>query len=451
MKNLFLICAFLLSGSFRAQQQSNAYSLQQAIEYALKNSPNQQNADLDLNSSIYKKNEIRASGLPQITSSVDFKDYLEIPTSLIPAAAFNPFAPADAYSAVKFGVKYNATAGVSASQLLFSADYLFGLKAAQEFVSMSKINIQRNKSELTAQVSKAYYSVLINNERAKLLDANISRLEKSLNDLKAYNKQGLVELIDVERLEVANNNLINEKQKIKQLILLGENLLKFQMGYKINEQIVLTDSLNIDQDLKQELNLSSIDLSKRSDFQLLKTQQSLLDLDVKRLQWGYLPTLAAYGTYQYNSQRATTNFFETDKTNASKQWYPISLIGITMNLTIFDGLQRHNRIQQAKISSRKNINNLRNLELGAQLESSMAAITFNNALKSIENNQRNMELAKHIYDIAEKKYEQGVGSNLELINAQTSLRESEINYYSSVYDAIVARIDYQKATGTLSK
>lgn len=451
MKKLFLISALFLFGRFSAQQQSNAYSLQQAIEYAVKNSPNQLNADMDLSSSVYKKNEIRASGLPQLSGSLDFKDYLEIPTSLIPAAAFNPFAPADAYTAVRFGVKYNATAGINASQLLFSADYLFGLKAANEFVNMSKINIQRNKSELTAQVAKAYYSVLINRERAKLLDANIVKLNKSLSDLKAYNKQGLVELIDVERVEVASNNLNNEKEKVNQLIVLGEYLLKFQMGYKISDPITLTDSLNVDQDLKQELSLSAIDFSKRNDFQMLKTQQGLLDLDVKRLQWGYLPTLAAYGTYQYNSQRSTTNFFETDKTNASKQWYPIALIGITMNLNIFDGLQRHNRIQQAKISSKKNVNNLRNLELGAQLESSMAAITFNNALKSIDNNQRNMDLAKHVYDVAQKKYDQGVGSNLELINAQSSLRESEINYYSAVYDAIVAKIDYQKATGTLIK
>ena len=328
---------------------------------------------------------------------------------------------------------------------------MFGIKAANEFINLSKINVQRSKTELISQVSKAYYSVLVNKERLKLLDANITRLDKSLNDLKAYNKQGLVELIDVERLEVASNNLNVEKEKVNQLMSVGESLLKFQMGYKINEEIKLSDSLNLTENIKQELTLANIDVTKRSDYQILKTQQNMLNLDLKRQQWGYLPTIAAYGSYQYNTQRNTTNIFENDKTNAMKQWYPIGLIGVTLNLNIFDGLQRHYKIQQAKVSVNKSVNTLKNLELASQLESSISAISFNNALKSIASNKRNMELAKHIYDVAQKKYDQGVGSNLELVNAQSSLRESEVNYYNAVYEAIISKIDYQKATGTLVK
>lgn len=454
MKNNMLkkiTLAFVLINSVAFAQQKGTFSLQEAIEYSIKNSPNYLNAELDEKNAVYKKNEIAGIGLPQISGSVDFKDYLKIPTSLIPAAAFNPMAPSDAYLAVQFGLQYNATAGLSASQLLFSSDYIFGLKASKEFINLSRISVQRTKSELVSQVSKAYYGVLVNKERLKLLDANIVKLDKSLADLKAYNKQGLVELIDVERLEVASNNLSTEKEKVAQFIKAGEYLLKFQMGYKIYDEITLSDSLNITEELKQELNSTNIDITKRSDYQLLSSQQRLFDIDVKRLKWGYLPTLAAYASYQYNTQRATTNIFETDKTNAMKQWYPIGLIGITMNLTIFDGLQRHFKIQQAKISAQKNINTIKNIEMASQLESSVAAITYNNALKTLSNNKRNMDLAQHIYDVVQKKYDQGVGNNLEIINAQTSLRESEFNYYNSIYEALVAKIDYLKATGNLTK
>jgi len=451
MNKLFIAAALLCFNSAQSQQQNNSFSIQQAIDYAVKNSPNYLNAELDQKSAVYRKKEIGGLLLPQINGSIDFKDYLKIPTSLIAANAFNPFAPADEYLAVQFGLKYNATAGINASQLLFSSDYVFGMKAAKELISLSKINMQRSKSELVSQVSKAYYSVLVNRERLKLLDANMTKLDKSLADVKAYNIQGLVELIDVERLEVASNNLASEKEKVIQFMKAGEFLLKFQMGYKIYDPIILSDSLNLTEDLKQEFNSINIDISKRSDYLLLTAQQKLLDIDVKRLKWGYLPTLAAYGSYQYNTQRPTTNLFETDKTNAMKQWYPIALVGITMNLNIFDGLQRHNKIQQAKISSGKNVNTLKNIELASQLESSVAAITFNNSLKTLSNNKRNMELAQHIYDVVQKKYLEGVGNNLEVINAQTSLRESEFNYYSSVYDVLVAKIDYLKATGTLVK
>jgi outer membrane protein len=451
LKQLLVLASICFASQFIAQQQNSAYSLQQAIEYALKNSPGHLNTGLDEQNSEYKKGEIRASGLPQINGSVDFKDYLEIPTSLIPASAFNPFAPAGTYAAVKFGVKYNATAGLSASQLLFSADYLYGMKAASQYINLSRINTQRSKADVVAGVSKAYYSVLISKERLKQLDANIAKIEKSLSDLRATNKQGFVEMIDVERLEVAYNNLVIEKEKVTQLIGVGENLLKFQMGYKITDPILLGDSLSINQDLKEEISLAAIDVTKRPDYQILKTQQSLYTMDVQRQQWGYLPTLAAYGSYQFNSQRPTTNFFETDKSNAAKQWYPIALVGITMNVNIFDGLLRHNKIQQAKVTRGKNENTIKTLELAAQMESSTAAITFNNALKSMGTSKRNIELAQHVLDVSQKKYDQGVGSNLEVITAQASLRESEVNYFSSLYDAIIAKIDFQKATGTLVK
>ncbi|MDX2171555.1 MAG: TolC family protein [Bacteroidota bacterium] len=448
---LVTLLSILFSAAY-SQQNNNAFSLQQAIDYSIKNSPNYLNAELDKKSAIYKKNEIAGLGLPQITGSFDFKDYFDIPVSIVDASAFDRTLPPEIYyQTLKFGLKYNASAGFSASQLLFSADYIFGLKAAKEYIALSTISAQRTKSELISQVSKAYYGVLINKERLKLIDANITKLDKSLSDLKAFNKQGLVELIDVERLEVASNNLATEKEKVIQLISVGENLLKFQIGYKINEAIVLTDSLNLTDDLKQEVTVNVADFSKREDYQLLKAQNVLSDIDVKRLKWGYLPTLAAYGSYQFNTIRPNANIFESDKNNAVKQWYPISLIGVTANLNIFDGLQRHYKIQQAKITLQKSENGLKNIELAAQLESSIAAITFNNAIKTLKNNERNMTLAKHVYEVAQKKFDQGVGSNLEIVNAQASVREAEINYFNSIYDLLIAKIDYQKATGTLVK
>lgn len=455
MNNNIIVIAltflFAIDSKAQSQQNANQFTLQQAIDYAYKNSPSHQNSELDLKMAVYRKKEIAGSGLPQVAGSFDFKDYLELPTSLFPLSAFNPMAPPDAFAAVRFGLQYNATAGFNASQLIFSSDYLFGLKAAKEFINLSKINIQRSKSELVSQVTKAYYGVLVNNERLNLLNSNVERLEKTLTEVKAYNQQGFVELIDVERLEVAYNNLQVEKEKVNQLLRIGENLLKFQMGYPISESIALSDSLNLTEDLNKELSSLNVNYSNRSDFQLLSSQQSLYELDLKRLKWGYLPTVAAYGAYQYNTQRPDVNIFESDKSNPIKQWYKVGLIGVTVNLNVFDGFQRHYKIQQAKITALKNQNNLKNLEMAAQLETSVASISFNNSLKSLNANKRNMELAKHVYDVAQKKYSQGVGTNLEIINAQTSLREAETNYYNSLYEMLIYKTDYLKATGTLVK
>jgi outer membrane protein TolC len=444
MKKIYFIIALYLFSSARAQQQNAAFSLQQAIEYAIKNSPNFLNSQLDEKSAEYRRKEITGLGLPQVSGSIDIKDYIDIPTSLLPAQFFGG-APGS-FIPVKFGTKYNSTAGFSASQLIFSSDYIVGLQAAKEFMNLAKINITRTKADLFSQVSKAYYNVIINRDRIKLLQANIDRLKKIYDDTKAFNQQGFVELIDVERLEVQYNNLKTEKEKTDRLIELSEAMLKFQMGYKLTDQITLTDSLSINTDDVAELSASKVDVTKRPDYQLLQSQQILNNLDIKRLKMGYLPTIAAYGSYNFNAQRQKFDFFDK-----SKDWFKISLIGATLNINIFDGLQRNYKIQQAKITSQKAENTIKNLELAAQLETNVASISYANAYATLQTQKRNMELAQHVFDISQKKYTQGIGTNLEITTAETSLKEAQTNYFNAVYDMLVAKIDYQKATGTLVK
>lgn len=444
---LFSLIVFAIQT--RAQEATaNAFSLQQAIEYSLKNSPNYLNAQLDYQSADYRRKEITGTGLPQINGSIDLKDYINIPTSLLPAQIFG--GPEGSFIPVKFGTKYNATAGFSASQLIFSSDYIFGLKAANEFMNLSKINVSRSKADLAAQVSKAYYTVVINRDRMKLLDANITRLKKIFDDTKAFNQQGFSELIDVERLEVQYNNLITEKDKTSKLIGLSETMLKFQMGYKLSDPIVLSDSLNVTAEFT-DLSNTKMDISQRPDIQVMHTQQTLLDLDVKRQKWGYLPTLAAYGSYQYNAQRNEFTLLSFDKNDPLKKWFKIALVGVTLNVNVFDGLQRNYRIQQAKIASLKNQNTIKYLEMGAELEATVASVSYNNAYASVQSQKKNMELAQHVYDVVQKKYQGGVGTNLEVVTAETSLKEAQTNYYNAIYDMMVAKIDYQKATGTLTK
>lgn len=449
-KYTFIIAALVMVLNSKAQEaKSNAFSLQQAIDYALKNSPSILNAELDHKNSVYKSNEILGLGLPQVSGSIDLKDYLQIPTSLLPAQIFG--GPEGSFIPVKFGTKYNATAGITASQLIFSAEYLFGLKASKEFIGLYEINVKRSKADLVAQVSKAYYMVLVNTERLKIFDANLARLEKATSDLTAYYKQGLVEQIEIERMEVQLNNLINEKSKTEKLVGLTKIALKFQMGYKLGDELTLSDNLTNTEEQNQELSVGSANTKTRPDLQVLQAQQVLFDLDVKRLKYGYLPTLAAYGSFQYNAQRTSFNLLQFDKNDITKKWFPISLIGITLNMNLFDGLQRHYKIQQAKVTAQKGLNTLKQIEMAAELETNSAVVGYNNALVSLKMQKKNMELAQHIVDVTTKKFQQGVGNNLEIVNAEASLKEAQTNYYNAVYEMLVSKIDYQKAIGTLVK
>lgn len=443
-KYTLLIALSVLVYQTKAQEaKSGSFSLQQAIDYAYKNSPNYLNAQNDVLMAKYKRKEVLGMAMPQISTSVDMKNFLEIPTSLIPGEIFG--APPGTFIPVKFGTTFQATGTAQASLLVFSADYLIGLKATKEMIDLMNISVTRSKVETVTQVSKAYYGVLVNKERIKLLDINMTKLEKLLNDTKAFNKQGFVEQIDVDRLEVSYNNLATEKQKTERLISLSENILKFQMGYTGKENLVLTDSLYIDGN-GENIDASKVDITKRTEYQLLEAQQKLNTINVKRLKFGYLPTLVAYGSLGYSGMRNDLEFF-----TRQHNWFPTAVIGATFSFNVFDGLQRHYKIQQAKLDFKKGENNLKSMQLAIELESASASVNYNNAVSSLQIQKRNMELAQNVYNVSQKKYEQGVGSNLEVINAQSSLKESQTNYFNSVYDMLVYKIDYLKATGTLIK
>ncbi len=433
----------ILSFAQSTGASSSEFTLQGAIDYANKHNANYLNAEIDMKLADYKNKEFIGIGLPQISGSVDLKDYFEIPTSLLPGQFFG--APAGTFIPVKFGTQWNASAGISVSQIIFSSDYLVGLQAAKEFKTLSEKSLTRTKIETNVSVTKAYYNVLINRERLKTLTANIDRIKKIYDDTKALNQAGFVEKLDVDRIELAYNNLLTEKEKVDRLIGLSETMLKFQMGYVVSEPITLTDELKAEQfqDLASIADVKA-NYASRPEFSLLESQKKINELDLKRYRYAYLPSLVAYGSYQRNAQRTKFDFFDSEQ-----KWFPIGLIGATLNVPIFSGGQKYYRIQQAKLNLVKTNNTMTYAKSAIDMETSAAAIMYKNAYASLQTQTKNKELAKSIFETTKKKYDAGVGSSLEIITAETALKEAETNYLSAVYDLIIAKTDLDKAQGTI--
>lgn len=116
---------------------------------------------------------------------------------------------------------------------------------------------------------------------------------------------------------------------------------------------------------------------------------------------------------------------------------------------MFTGLQRNFQIQQEKLELQKLENGFVALEKQIELEIQQSSIDQENALKQLTVQTENKDLAEEIYNIAKIKYEEGVGSNLEVIEANTSFKEAQTNYYSALYNAIIAQLELKKALGTL--
>ena len=440
---LLLFLGLALPASAQLKDTTASFSLQEAISYSLNHQVDIKNAKIDEQIATNTVKKTIGIGLPQISASADFNDFLKVATSLLPAIIFDKDAAPGTFLPVQFGTKYNSTLGINATQLLFDGSYLVGLKASKTYKELSTKNTTRTRIETAVAVTKAYYSVLVSNEQLKLIDANLDRLKKSLNDTEQMFKNGFVEKIDVDRLSVLNNNLITEKENVIQLLALNLNLLKFQMGLGVNSNITLKDkitSINIDQNVA--LNEGAV-FQKRIEYSLLETQKKLNDLDVKRYKSAFLPNLAAFGSYSRSFQN--DNF-----SSLYERSFPTSLIGLKLSIPIISGGQKLYELRNAKLEVLKTQNNIQNLENAINLEVLQTRTTFLNGQRSLENQKRNMELAKEVLRVTKIKYDQGVGSSLEVTTAETSLKEAQNNYINALYDMLINKVNLDKALGNIN-
>lgn len=442
-KLIFLITFLLIGANQLSAQQLTSYqfSLEDAIAYSLKHQANVLNAELDEQMAKNKVKETTGIGLPQVTTNFSFQDFLQVPTSLIPGEFFGQ--AAGTFIPVRFGVKYQSNAGIDVSQLIFDGSYLVGLQAANTYKELSVKNSKRTKIETIVAVTKAYYSVLVSNEQLGLLDANLARLKKSLSDTEAYYKNGFVEKVDVDRLRVLTNNLETERQNVVRLLTLNTQLLKFQMGMPIQADLSTTDKI---QRFTVENELAALDsaaYTKRIEYSLLETQKKLNQLDLKRYKSQFLPSIAAFGSFSRSFQNNNFgNLYDTS--------FPTQLVGLRLSLPIFTSGQRIYRIKNAKIEVLKSENNLVNLKNGISLEIEQAKTSYINGVQSLENQKRNMDLSQEVLRVSRIKYEQGVGSSLEVTSAETALKESQNNYITALYDLLINKVNLDRALGKIT-
>jgi outer membrane protein len=445
MKNYLYILLFCLSWAIPAEAQQKdtvaTFTLNQAISYAQRHQTAILNAQIDEQ---IAKNTVKQTigiGLPQLSGNASFQDFIKIPTSLLPGEVFG--APGTQIP-VQFGVKYNSSLGLELNQLVFDGTYLVGLKASRTYKELSTKNTKRSRIETAVAVTKAYYSVLVSNEQLSLLDANLDRLKKSLNDTEQLFKNGFVEKIDVDRLTVLNNNLITERENVIRLLALNKDLLKFQMGMTIGSELTLTDQIStVSAYDNVVLTKDTTAYRKRIEFSLLETQKALNDLDVKRYKSAFLPSLSAFGSTSNNFQ---SNSFRDLYDNR----FPTTVIGLRLAVPIISGGQKKYQLANAKLAVLKTENDLSNLQNTINLDITQAQTTYRNGQQSLANQQRNMDLAKEVLRVTKIKYEQGVGSSLEVTTAETSLKEAQNNYISALYDMLINKVNLDKALGNIN-
>ena len=459
----FAAAMMLLALSLQSRAQTvNAFSAKQAVDYAKKNATAVKNALIDIKIQQQTNREVTSAALPQLNGSVNLTYNPNIAVQSLPdfisPATYqvlvdqgvkdgngNPITfPAGGFGniAAQFGVPWTAGAGLELSQILFDGQVFVGLQARKTVLDFAKKQAEVTEEQITANVYKLYYQLVVGRQQITSIDANISRFEKLLNDTKEIYKQGFAERLDVDKVQVQLNNLRTEKVKTENQLKVGNAGLKFLMNMPQKDSLVLTDSLTEDE-LKSNILDQQYNYSDRKEYQLLSLGLKLNEYNVKRYQLSRIPTLAAFASYQKNAQRNKFDFFNDGP------WFTASLVGVKLSVPIFDGFARRSKIQSAKLEVEKTKNNLAQQQENIDNEVTVSRLNMTSAMQTIDNQRQNVDLAEKVYNTTKLKYEQGLGDNQEIYTAQAELKVAQNNYYSALYDAIVAKIDFLKATGKL--
>ncbi len=442
MKRILLILLILTSFSLKSQSQK--LSLSECIDLAIENNENLKNSILEEKISKALSNEYLSIGFPQINFDGGIKYNHEVPKSLLDISRFMPGVPEGTEQEVQFGQAYDGRVDLFVNQMIFNGSYFVGLSAAKELVKLSEKMTERNVIDIHESVSKAYYTTLNTKSRVDLVNSNIDRLDALLKQTKSLYENGFVEKLDLDRIQVSFNNLKSEKIKADRLYDLSLAVLKFQIGISVDKKIELIEEFNEELVTSFTFDLNEFDYSKRIEYSILQTDKNLKFYELKNNRSQYLPQVYANYNYGYNTSASQSNiFFESDR------WKKFGTFGLQVIVPIFDGFLKRSRINQSKYKIEQVENQILFLERSINLQINQSLAAYQNSKESLKIASENLVLAQDVYFASEKKYAQGVGSNLELIDSNNSLKIAQNQYYNSLYESIISIIDIKKTLGIL--
>jgi len=457
MKKYYLVILLILPFLGSAQDSLQVFSLQQAIDYAKIHNYDYINAQTDIEIAKKKVWETTAYGLPQVDAALSNENFIDIPTTLMPdfispsvygvningfgLTPITPLSDDPQFFPVKFGTKHNASASVNVSQLLFSGEYIIGLKASKAFLGQTEKQKVKTEVLLVEQVSKSYFLILSLQDNLRILDSSLKVNNALFEETKEMLKAGFIEDTDVDQLDVIVSTLKASIRNIENQKHTATAFLKFYMGLAPETNISLSDDINkvLDQMNMDYLLQSKFDVNENIDFLIFSQQKKLSDLQIQRDKSAYLPSLNAFFNAKTSAMRDTYSFFD-----GSKPWYPTTVWGLQMNIPIFSSGKRRAIVQQSKLDMRKLNESEKQLTNSLNLQVQTARNNFSNQYYEYLNRKKNLELTVKIYHKTNAKYKEGMASSFDLNQAQNNFIQADTSYTTSIMNLLQNKIELEK-------
>jgi outer membrane protein len=418
----------LISLPAQAQQKDSLsvnMNLEECIAYAINHQPYVQQAKIDevITDRTIKYN--LSAWYPQANLGYNIQHYLKMPTPTSP-----------------YMFRSNSTTTVSVTQNIFNSSVLLASKTATDTRLNASQNTELTKIAMVVGVSKAYYNVLITRKQIVVLNDDILELQKSLKDALAQYQAGVVDKTDYQRATIMLNNAFAAKKQYEEQFKSSFAFLKQQMGYNGREDLVVDYD---DQKLKDEINLETIgppSYQNRVEFQQLKTMQRILNYNLKYAKWSYLPTVSLFGIFNAIGQNKVFS-----KVYAAE--YPNSLVGLTLNVPIFQGSARVQQVKLAELKLNQLEYEFQNLKSDIDTGYISALGTYKASLNEYNVTKDNLTLTREVYNTIHLQYISGTNSYLNVVIAYTDLRTAEVTSLNALYQVLSSKLDVEQAAGTI--
>lgn len=415
------------------EDSSRAFSLKQARDFAVQHNYDAKKSQMDVAIAAKIRRETVGVGLPQVSTNLSYQNNLELPTVLIPDFfGGNP----DEFIEVQFGQQHNAAAGLTVSQLVFNGSYLVGLATSRIYQKLADQGLERTQLEVKDTVTSTYYTILISQESEKIINANLENLEKTLYEIRESYKEGFVEETDADNVQINVTSLKNTLQNLQKRTKTAFDLLKYQMGLDLTEEITLTDSLDdvLTRAGIEEAMAAIFDLDQSIDYQLIQTQEKMAEMNLKNEKTKYWPSLAAFYSLNFNAQRNRFNFLDF-----SNKWYRSQILGVTLDIPLWKSGSQKAKVQQAQLALDQARNTTQQVAQGLLLQDTQAQNTLSAAYENYLNVKDNMDLAQKVYDVTLIKYQEGLATSLELTQANDRYLLSQSNYIQALLALLNAK------------
>tara|TARA_A100001015_G_scaffold89460_1_gene99541 strand:+ start:975 stop:2321 length:1347 start_codon:yes stop_codon:yes gene_type:complete len=437
--NLYFIIIFVFTFTgILGQELPKRLTIEEAVAFGQENNRQILNASREVQKAYKERWSTIAIGLPQISANANYQNFLELPTSLIPAQFFG--GKEGDFAEVQFGTPQIMDGGITLQQLIFDGSYIVGLEASNVFLEISKNILEKTALEIKKNIISTYSSVLLIKENILFLKNNIDNLAENLQEVRALFTNGFEEEESVEQLRLTLSGIQTQLRYAENAEKITLNMLKLLMGFPADAPLELLDTLEsftmdglFEQEFKSDLNLTN-----NVDIKIATTQLRSESLLYRYEKSKSLPRLAAFINGNYTGNSETFSFTDSDQ-----KWFGAALFGINLQVPIFSSFKRRAQSQKAKIALDQAETTLEETQERINIEVQGALNDYKLAIQTYFTNKENLTLANRIEQKNQSKYFEGMASTFELRQAQLQLYSAQNNYISSIQSVIQKKLNLE--------